>query len=115
MVSLFVENCIFCSIITGKIPSTIIAQNEHLVVIKDIKPQAPVHYLIIPKKHGADLYAYNNADKELLGEMLLMAQQLGTQLPEPKAFRLSINNGAAAGQVVFHLHMHFLAGRAGSF
>lgn len=91
-------------------PSAIITQTDDIVVIKDIAPKAPIHYLIIPKKHIDTLQSFEPVDQPLAGNMFMMAQTLGKQLPNPQAFRVVINNGAAAGQQVFHVHMHFLAG-----
>lgn len=104
-------NCIFCKIITKEIPSTIIAQNEQIIVIKDINPKAPIHYLIIPKKHIADISGFDNSDIQLAGQMIMMAKELAQQLPGSQAFKLLVNNGADVGQSVFHAHIHFLAGR----
>lgn len=100
--------CIFCKIIAGIIPSQIVTETNELLVIKDIYPQATVHYLIIPKKHVIDLMDLNDA--QIAAEILFMAQKLGHDLSDKPAFRLITNNGAAAGQSVFHLHFHFLAG-----
>lgn len=104
------NECIFCAINEGKIPSTKITETEDIMVIKDIAPKASIHYLIIPKHHIKDIQAFSEQEKELAGNMLLMAQKLSESLPEPKAFRLVVNSGAQAGQQVFHVHMHFLAG-----
>lgn len=104
-------DCIFCKIISGIIPSSIIDQNEHAIVIKDIAPQAPVHYLILPKKHVENLKFVSQEHDTMLSSLLLMAQKLGAQLPQPQEYRLKINNGYSVGQRVFHLHMHFLAGK----
>lgn len=103
------QNCLFCSIIAKTIPSTIIAQNDELIVIKDIAPQAQVHYLIITKKHIKDVQGLHQADAQLAGNMLLMANELSQSLAGSKSFQLVVNNGAQAGQQVFHLHMHFLS------
>jgi len=105
------QNCIFCKIINKQIPSKIVAENDDIIVIQDIAPKAPVHFLIIPKIHIADVQSLDNGQSDLAGKMILMAKQLSTQLSSSKAFRLMINNGADAGQVVFHLHMHFLSGK----
>lgn len=103
------KDCIFCKIIAQEIPSTIVHQTNNLLVIKDIHPKAPIHYLIIPKKHIENVSFLSSEDKELAGELLLAAQELGAQVK--KDFKLIVNNGPAAGQIVFHLHIHFLAGR----
>ncbi len=105
------NECIFCKIIAKEIPSTLIEETEDLIVIKDLYPKASTHYLIIPKKHIADIREFETTDSALAGKMLMMAQKLSTALPEPQAFRVVVNNGKEAGQCVFHLHMHFLAGK----
>lgn len=106
-----VADCIFCKIIAGTVPSDKIAETEHLLVFKDIAPKAPIHYLIIPKEHIQDVAACSDNEQMLLGKMMLVAKRLGAQLDGNKDFRIQVNNGHAAGQRVFHLHMHFLAGK----
>jgi len=102
------QNCIFCSIISKKIPATIVLENDEVMVINDIHPKAPVHYLVIPKKHVADFMTLN--DDTILNDLKKMIQQVGKTLPE-QTFRLLVNNGSGAGQSVFHLHIHMLAGK----
>lgn len=105
------DNCVFCKIIAGQLPSKVIAETKDIMVIDNIAPKTPIHYLIIPKKHIADINGFNESDRALAGEMVLMAKKLSEDLPSgSQHFRLSVNNGAGAGQVVFHLHFHFLAG-----
>lgn len=104
------QSCIFCRIINKEIPSKLIAENEYCMVINDIAPRAPIHYLIIPKKHITNLHTVEPNDTELLGQVLQMAHQVAQTLPEPKAFQLVFNNGQQAGQSVFHLHAHLISG-----
>jgi histidine triad (HIT) family protein len=104
------QSCIFCKIIAGTIPSKIIAQNDQTLAIQDITPKAPIHYLIIPKTHIKDVSSLPNNMVNIPGELFMMAQKLALDLPGDKSFRLVVNNGAGAGQSVFHLHMHLLAG-----
>ncbi len=104
-------DCIFCSIIARQLPSTVITENEHVIVIKDIAPKAPIHYLILPKNHLRDIRDAQPCDGITLAAVLFMAQELSSKLDAPGAFRLIFNNGHEVGQRVFHLHAHFLAGK----
>jgi histidine triad (HIT) family protein len=103
--------CIFCKIIEKAIPSTIVYESEHSLAINDINPKAPIHYLIIPKQHRENLVQLSEHDSDLMWDIIKTTQQLAQKLPQPSTFNLIVNNGAAAGQSVFHLHFHFLAGR----
>ncbi len=105
------QDCIFCKIIENKIPAKIIDQNDDIIVIQDIAPKAPIHYLIIPKKHIKDITSLTEQDAEITGKILLMAKKLSQQLDGSKSFRLIMNNGADAGQSVWHLHCHFISGK----
>ncbi len=104
-------DCIFCKIIAKELPAKILDEDQDCIVIEDIAPKAPVHYLIIPKKHIKNLHDIASEDTQLMGKLMLMANKLGNKLPDPKAFGLIINNGEDAGQSVFHLHCHFLSGK----
>lgn len=104
-------DCIFCKIINKEIPSSIVSETDDLFVMKDIAPKAQVHYLILPKKHIANIASLSDSDEQLMGKVALMARDLSKDLPVPQAFRLITNNGEAAGQSVFHIHFHFLAGK----
>ena len=106
------SDTIFGKIIAGEIPSEFIYEDEHCIAINDINPQAPVHVLVIPKKGIPRLVDAEPSDQELLGHLMLAAGKVAEQLGVADAFRLIVNNGAGAGQTVFHLHLHILAGRA---
>ncbi len=105
-----VPDCIFCKIIAREIPSTMVAETDDILVIQDIAPKASIHYLIMPKKHIKDLGSLEYHDGYLGADMLLMAKKLSHDIPEAHDFKFLINNGYKAGQKVFHLHAHFLAG-----
>lgn len=105
------KTCIFCKILKKEIPSTIIAENDHVMVIKDIAPKAPLHYLILPKMHIKDIASLTDEQGDIVAHMLLMARELSRNLSGSQSFRLITNNGADSGQSVFHLHMHFLSGK----
>ena len=105
------SDTIFGKIISGEIPSELLYEDEHCVVINDINPQAPVHVLIIPRQGISRLADAQDTDQALLGHLMLVAGKVARQLGVEEAFRLIINNGAEAGQTVFHLHLHIIAGR----
>jgi histidine triad (HIT) family protein len=102
-------DCIFCKIIEGSIPSTKILETEHVLAIENINPEAPFHALVMPKKH-LELEQATEADKEILGEVLLAAKSVGTK-KLPGGFRLIINTGADSNQEIDHLHVHVLGGK----
>lgn len=102
--------CVFCAIYKGTIAGTIIAENERAFAIKDIAPQAPLHYLLIPKKHVINTQALMTQDLDIMRDITRLAQQLATTDEQHAEFKLLSNNGKRAGQHVMHLHVHFLAG-----
>ena len=102
---------LFEKIIDKEIPAKIIYEDEKSIVIKDINPQAPTHLLIIPKKVIPKLSDASDNDKDILGHLMLIAKDISNQLGLDETFRLVVNNGAKAGQSVFHLHIHLLSGR----
>jgi histidine triad (HIT) family protein len=106
-----VGDTIFSKIIDGEIPADKVYEDDHCIAINDIAPQAPVHVLVIPKKPIEKLADAQEDDQELLGHLMLAAGKVARQLGVEEAFRLIVNNGAGAGQTVFHLHLHVIAGR----
>lgn len=102
---------IFSKIINREIPATIIYEDDLALAFRDVNPQAPVHFLVIPKKPITKLSDANTEDQALLGHLLLVASQVAAQ-EGLTGFRLVTNNGAEAGQTVFHLHIHVLGGRS---
>jgi histidine triad (HIT) family protein len=106
------SDTIFGKIVAGEIPSEFIYEDDHCIAINDVAPQAPVHVLVIPKKGIPRLVDAEAHDQDLLGHLLLAAGKIAGQLGVQDAFRLIINNGEGAGQTVFHLHLHIIAGRA---
>lgn len=99
------NDCIFCKIINGDFNTEFVYENDYVVVFKDINPKAPVHLLVVPKKHVASLNELE--DKNLMGE-LLMAVKETTKKIGLKSYKTLINTGKEAGQEVFHLHIHIL-------
>jgi len=106
------EATLFEKIIDREIPADILYEDELSIVIKDISPQAPTHLLIIPKKVIPKLSDATNEDQNILGHLMLVAGKIAEQLELDETFRLVVNNGAKAGQSVFHLHLHLLSGRS---
>ncbi len=105
------EDCIFCKIIKKEIPSGVILENEDAVVFRDIKPKAPVHVLVVPKKHITTVNNLQKEDRELIGKLFETARQAAEELGiKEKGYKLSVNVGKGGGQEVFHLHVHLLGG-----
>ena len=102
---------LFKKIINREIPADIVYEDEISLAFKDINPQAPTHILIIPKKPIEKLSDANIEDQALLGHLMLVAGKIAEQLNLDNTFRIIINNGAGAGQSVFHLHLHLMSGR----
>ena len=106
------NNCIFCRIVKREIPAEIVHEGPNVVAFKDIHPQAPVHILIIPKKHVARVMEFSSDDMSLVGDIHRAIQDLAKQHSvDENGFRLVVNNGAYAGQAVDHVHYHLLGGR----
>jgi histidine triad (HIT) family protein len=105
-------DCIFCQIVTGKVPSDIVYEDEEVVAFRDINPVAPTHLLIIPKKHIPSLAHLSETELPIIGHMVNTASQLAKREGiSESGYRLVINCGREGGQLVPHLHMHLLGGR----
>lgn len=105
------ENCVFCKIIAGEIPSAKVYEDGEIVIFKDIEPKAPVHLLCVPKEHFAYLSQLNEERAALVGRTLLKIGQLKDKLGLSEGYRVIINQGENAGQTVHHLHIHLLGGK----
>jgi len=106
------NNCLFCRIIAGEIPSNKVYEDDLALAFRDINPQAPTHVLIVPKKHITSLNDATQDDQSLLGHLTLVASKLADQLGAAvSGYRTVINTGAGAGQSVWHIHVHLLGGR----
>jgi len=105
-------DCIFCQIVSGEVPSDIVYQDEEVIAFHDIKPQAPVHLIIIPRRHIPSLVHLSQADLSLVGHMVGIANQLAKREGVAESgYRLVINCGEESGQLVPHLHLHLIGGR----
>jgi histidine triad (HIT) family protein len=105
-------SCLFCRIVAGDIPSKRVHEDEHLLAFEDVNPQAPLHVLVIPKRHVATLNELVASDDELVGAMVRRAAAIAQERGfGPEGYRTVFNCNSGAGQTVFHIHLHVLAGR----
>jgi histidine triad (HIT) family protein len=106
------ENCIFCRIAAGELPADIYYQDDEIVAFRDIHPVAPTHLLIIPKRHIATANEFSDTDTALIGRLPIAAAKLAKELRIAESgYRMVMNCNRDAGQTVFHVHLHLLAGR----
>ncbi len=106
------ENCIFCQIVQGNAPGAVVYQDETVTAFRDINPVAPTHILIVPNKHIVSVNELQVEDEPLAGHMLTVARILAEREGVTETgYRLILNNGPHAGQVVFHLHLHLIGGQ----
>jgi histidine triad (HIT) family protein len=104
--------CLFCDIVAGRSPASIEYEDDEILAFPDIYPKAPVHVLVIPKRHVESVMALSPEDASLVGRMVLAAKRIGeTRGLAERGYRLAIHCGPEGGQIVYHLHLHFLAGR----
>ena len=107
------EDCLFCKIVAGDIPADIIYESESAIAFRDINPQAPTHVLVIPRQHIATINDLDEADRSLVGDLYLAAQQIAAEEGiADSGYRAVMNCNEGAGQSVFHIHLHVLGGRA---
>ena len=105
-------SCIFCHISKRELPAKIVFEDNHCLAFEDVHPQAPLHLLVIPKRHIESLNELGSEDEGLLGHLTFIAKELALRHPVgATGYRTVINTGANAGQSVFHVHLHLLAGR----
>lgn len=104
--------CVFCEIVAGRSPADVEYEDDEILAFRDLYPKAPVHLLIIPKRHVESVMALEAADAALVGRLFLVARRIGEAkgLAE-RGYRLAVHCGPDGGQVVYHLHLHFTAGR----
>lgn len=106
------HDCLFCKIVAGQIPSTKVYEDEYVLAFKDINPIAPVHILVVPKKHLASVNELSSEDTVMLGHAFAAIQQIARETGVAESgYRVVTNTGKDSGQVVFHLHFHVLGGR----
>mgnify|MGYP001045910297 FL=1 len=105
------ENCLFCKIINGEIPSEKVYEDEEILAFKDIHPKAPVHILVIPKKHIASAIEIEEQDETLIGKMFIVIKKLAKEFGLENGYRIVNNCGSDGGQEVMHLHLHLLGGK----
>jgi len=105
------DNCLFCKISKGEIPSDKLYEDDEIFVFRDIAPQAPVHFLVIPKKHINGPSSLAPEDEPLIGKMMRIGNEVAKK-EGVEQYRVVFNNGEQAGQTVFHIHMHIFGGRS---
>ena len=104
------ENCVFCKIAMGELPSRKLYEDDEVLAFYDIHAQAPVHFMLIPKEHVVSLIQVNDSHQQVLGKMMVLASKLAKEQGLTDGFRVIVNSGAIAGQEVFHLHIHVAGG-----
>mgnify|MGYP000117782885 CR=1 FL=1 len=104
------KSCIFCKIVAGETDTEILYENENLAVFWDINPKAPVHLLIVPKKHIETIHEVSENEKEILGDLLFVAGRMAKKMKIDKGYKLLFNIGKKAGQEIDHIHLHLMGG-----
>jgi histidine triad (HIT) family protein len=112
------QDCLFCRIVAGEIPATVVKEGERVLAFRDVNPQAPTHVLVIPRAHHRNVAALAAADAQVLADLVTMSAdvaQSGAEVGTTASYRLVFNTGEQSGQSVFHVHGHVLAGRSMSW
>jgi histidine triad (HIT) family protein len=104
------DDCLFCKIVAGSLPADVVARTDRVIAFRDIDPQAPVHVLVVPKEHHGDVSVLAAADPELLAEVVEVADEVAHEFADGQ-YRFIFNSGPRAGQSVFHVHGHVIAGK----
>jgi histidine triad (HIT) family protein len=104
------DACVFCRIVTGELPADKLYEDDAVLAFRDLYPKAPVHALVIPKRHVATLDDFDQGDARLLGQLMLVARQIAAE-HELAGYRVAMNINSLGGQVVFHAHLHVIGGR----
>ena len=105
------QDCIFCKIVRGEVPSSKVYEDDEVLAFRDIRPVAPVHFMVIPKEHVASLSEAQKRHQEVLGRIMLLTSRLAREQGSPDGFRTIINTGRIGRQDVFHLHVHVIGGK----
>lgn len=106
------DDCLFCKIRDGEIPSTIVYEDDDVIAFNDINPQTPLHVLVIPRKHISTINDIEPDDAELVGKLFLAAKQIAADAGYGDGYRVMMNCGEKGGQIIFHIHLHVMAGWA---
>lgn len=104
-------DCLFCRVVAGELPATLVRETDTTVAFRDLDPKAPTHVLVVPREHHADLAALTDADPALAADLLAAGVAVARQEGLADGYRLVLNTGADGGQTVFHVHLHVLGGR----
>ena len=105
------SDCLFCKIVAGEVPADKLFEDDNVLAFRDISPQAPHHFIVIPKKHIVAPSTLEEEDEALMGKLVRAGSKVAADIGIEGQFRMVVNNGADAGQVIFHMHLHFLGGR----
>ena len=105
------SDCLFCKIVGGQIPATIVTEDDRALAFRDLNPQAPTHVLIVPRKHIPTLATLEDDDAALVGHLFVVARKIAAAEGLTQGWRTVFNVGTHAGQTVFHIHLHLLGGR----